>query len=95
MQSCCDDTCDGEIKEVGVVVKLIAHPFQFLLLLFSVVMIPLLLDVLKKFLLIDQEFFSVLLLPYIDLALQTLLQLKHKIVVGRHFIRFSTNSYIT
>lgn len=73
-----------------VLVKLIAHPFQFLLLLFSAVMIPLLLHILKKFLPVDKEFFSMLLLPNINLALQTLLQLK--ILVGCHVIGFSINS---
>lgn len=64
-----------ENVRLSVVFRAMTHPFQFLLLLFSVVLIPLFLDVFKKFLSIHKELFVVLLLPSINLGLQTLFKL--------------------
>lgn len=65
--------CDSEVLNE------IKYPLQFLFLLFTVVMIPLLLHVVKKFLPIDQELLPMFLLPSINLHLQTLFQLEEDI----------------
>lgn len=56
-------------------VQAFTYPLHFLFLLLAVVLLPLLLHIIQELLSIDKELFALLLLPRIDLGLQSLFKL--------------------
>lgn len=77
--------------ELSFSIKRMVYPFQFLLLLLGMVIFPLLLHILKKFLSVDQELSAVLLLPGINLGLQTLFQLEQTCMSNLSFFLQKNN----